>query len=335
MSGARKFIVDGALPKLVAWLADGRNDVNDGAGTLSPLIGSVIVNHDVAFLRAILRRADVDPNARVGRQALTPLLLAISAERREHVEVLLGDRRVLTAHPDSGPTALWLACHKADRWLMLDLIRSGKDLYFHRLCTLPTDQGVENVAHKPTSALEVGLIRAGSGVAGNNLSAAVLNSTFDRYQRNPRALCHSLRAAAIFRAPPAQVAELLALVIFFADGHFALAREEIFMAQRPQGRFFLIAGRLPLELQMLLCNKARRSISESVLEMYLMPALCYLASLAPQWARDNRKMRECGVPYPSEWSCLSPNGTPESISLTDCLISPCSSESSQEDVVEF
>ena len=55
-------------------------------------------------------------------------------------------------------------------------------------------------------------------------------------------------------APDRHSAELFALVVFVSDGYFALKKDKT-----PKSRFLAMVTQLPMEVQMLVCNRLFRS----------------------------------------------------------------------------
>ena len=109
-------------------------------------------------------------------------------------------------------------------------------------------------------------------------------------ERDPVATRHQLRQLPAVRGP--YVGELLALVVFLADSFARLKTDEEITGSAVTSppdttaqarRFFVITNTLPLELQMLLCNRVFRSPRDVVLTKNSEPAFRKLGK-SSTWA---------------------------------------------------
>jgi len=186
----------------------------------------------------ILRHPHVDVNLRnPGRNS--PLINATWMGREEIVRLLLDDDRVqadLTSV--QGKTALWVAAlwgyHDIVRWL----IASGKDL---------------NV---PSRAYWVDGRYTAAEIARykHHLDTSMLIEQYCDSTTNARFL---VRLSLGLFMPLA--AELFALIIFLCDDYLKLR-----VSESTSRRFFGMATRLPMELQMVLCLRMFRSAKTNI-----------------------------------------------------------------------
>jgi len=162
-----------------------------------------------------------------------------------HVEVA----KLLFAHPNInvnfkdnfGQTALSFTCERGHEWL----IASGRDLG-----DVKNKTGKDFDDGKDYTTLEM--------ARKNNRTEVVL---LERFMANPTQTRHELRVK--LGVLDELAAEVFALTVFLCDD---------FLHLRPAAavsdaalRFFTIAKRLPMELQMVLCHRAVGSMKQNIL----------------------------------------------------------------------
>ena len=163
-----------------------------------------------------------------------------------HVEVA----KLLFAHPNInvnfkdnfGQTALSFTCERGHEWL----IASGRDLG-----DVKNKTGKDFDDGKDYTTLEM--------ARKNNRTEVVL---LERFMANPTQTRHELRVK--LGVLDELAAEVFALTVFLCDDLLQLKP-----ASRPAAaaatRFFAIASRLPMELQMILCHHAVGSMKQNIL----------------------------------------------------------------------
>ena len=167
--------------------------------------------------------------------------------RRGHVSVvrlLLKDPRVdITLEDPRGCTPLWYAAYYGEHEVIEWLIASGKDI------------GIENKKGKAFgqdyTVLEIARERGKTEVM----------SLLERFIADPALIRHELRVKLGMLDELA--AEVFVLTVFLCDGLLQLKP-----ASHPAAaatRFFAIASKLPMELQMILCHRAVGSMKQNIL----------------------------------------------------------------------
>ena len=195
-------------------------------------------SENLAVIPLLLAHPDIDVNVK-SNGGCTPFFYACWNGRLDCVREMLKDSRVKVNEPDSdGFTPLWYAA----RYGILDIIRwwiaSGKEM----------DLG------KPGDVDRTDAI----GVAKKRGEAEVL-TLLKRFKETPAETRHQVRMEIGWYNGFAS--EVFALVVFVSDG---LLQIKDTMTTTPAARFFNIARRLPLELQMLLCFRQVGSAKEIV-----------------------------------------------------------------------
>jgi len=127
------------------------------------------------------------------------------------------------------------------------LIASGKDLG-----DIENQRGTSAWPdHKKYTALEI------ARYSGFDEGVSLL----ERFMANPLRTRHEVRLG--LGMVDMVAAEHFALVIFLCDGLLQLKPST--MDFTPERRFFVIAQRLPMELQMILCHRAAGSMKQNVI----------------------------------------------------------------------
>ena len=181
----------------------------------------------------LLARSDLDVNKRNSWEG-TSLLLACLKGRKEAVVGMLQDWRVNVNLADyAGCTPLWWACQCDHLEIVKWLLASGRELDLER-------KG--RFYGREMTPLEVAR-------TNNKREMAELLSNFASDKVQTR-----LMVRLELKLHHVLAAELFALVVFLSDGYFVLSDEVV--ASSAGTRFFAMVRRLPMELQMVLCNRA-------------------------------------------------------------------------------
>jgi len=194
---------------------------------------------DLANMAALLlAHPDIDVNQKneYGNTAFTSACVNGSASC---VRVLLQDSRVNPNEPDnSGFTPLWWAAYRGNLDMVESWIVSGREM----------DLGIPG--EYQSDAIEEARER-------QMMEVAVL---LERFKRNPKETRHEVRLELMWFDEVA--AGMFALVVFLSDGLLQVATGA--QSKTPAARFFKIASKLPLELQMVLCYRFVGSAKEIV-----------------------------------------------------------------------
>jgi len=208
----------------------------------------------------LLEDPRVDPHRAMSNKG-TPILMVCQNGLEDLVPVLLADPRVDPNFPsDDQSTPLWFATQNGHLPVVRHLLASGRDI----------DTRLRSLFNNKT-APEIGRIMGTKGRGPNEAEEAhwrkktngpLAADLIEEYERDPVAVRGRLRAQPGLREH--FVAHLFALVVFHSDGLLNLRRVS---RRSPQGahRFFEISRRLPLEVQMVLCNRAFGSPKDTVL----------------------------------------------------------------------
>ena len=198
----------------------------------------------------------INVNSRHGENENTPLYQACILGRDGVVAALL-------AHPETdlhalnkkGRSALFVAALNGREKVVKRLLASGKYTAEHLQLRASRYPGSDYV-----TPLELAL----------HLSHNVISYWLSCYAENPAATTHRLRVGLLHQ--PERAAELFALTVAYCDGYSAFATERVsnpfvvydrsHYRQRRNSReeaakrFFHLAARLPLDMQMVLCLRS-------------------------------------------------------------------------------
>ena len=201
----------------------------------------------VEVVKLLLAHPHINVNVRV-EEGQTPLSLGCWNGKVSVVEVLLKDPRVdVTLDDIDGRTPLWGASFNGYDEVIEWLIASGRDL--GNVTNVKGKYGVREF-----SALEIARAEKFDKVS----------ALLERFVVNPTQTRHELRVK--LGVLDEVAAEIFALTVFLCDDllHLkpALASSTSTFAT---ARFFAIAFKLPMELQMILCRRAVGSMKQNTL----------------------------------------------------------------------
>jgi len=218
------------------------NRVHKSGGTALHLAAS---NHSLNSIQVLLAHPALDPNVR-NKEGLTAFADVCRRGKTAVVRLLLKDPRVDITLPDtSGRTPLWHASSWGRYIVVMVLIASGRDL---------------------------GLALKGRDYDGTECTAAevarnfgyITGSLLEKFMADPR----ETRQEICLRLGVLKdlAAELYALTVFMCDGLLRIkpAPTSTDPAASAATRFFTITSKLPMELQMILCNCAVGLSKQSV-----------------------------------------------------------------------
>ena len=197
-------------------------------------------------VKRLLAHPDINVNVR-DRGGLTPISFGCYYGQVSVVRELLKDPRVdITLEDNDGCTPLWNASCNGYYEVIEWLIASGRDLGNIKNKIGKYGDG------KDYTALEIARSRGGTEVV----------SLLERFMANPTLTRHELRVK--LRFPDELAAEVFALTVFLCDDLLQL-KPASGPADAAATRFFTIASKLPMELQMILCHRAVGSLKQNIL----------------------------------------------------------------------
>ena len=265
---------------------------------------------NLQVVKTLLKWSAVDVNARNLGQG-TPLYIACQNGRKEVVPLLLADRRTHVNKPENdGATPFYIACEKGHKEvvallledLRIDINRPEKDqctplwmasqLGMLEIVQLMLASGrdidtkTKSIAGpapwNDKTAAEVGRRQATRlRPAGESdevfyrkkKNGPLIEVLLDTFDLEPGPTRQRLRELPGIRDP--FIGDIFGLVIFLCDDLLTVSAAD----SSPATRFFKIAQRLPMELQMVLCHRAYGSGKSSVLTRYSEPAFKKLGRL--------------------------------------------------------
>jgi len=246
--------VNAILPRDLV-IVDPEDDVDDLPLPTITVLQFAAMQGDYAIVDHLLAHPNIDVN-QTDESGNTALHLA-AVEGHDHiVRLLLDDDRVIPDFLNGfNQTPLYAAATSGAMECVEEFLVTEN--------TFDLSHQVDLIVFKPTfvEMLEMFL------ESDKDLMEIV--NLLKRYQADPKTVRKELQDK--MGVTQWKVAELYAQVIFISDG---LLKPNI---RTREGRFFALAERLPMELQMLLCNRAFALPKDSVTYKYSEPAFRHLA----------------------------------------------------------
>lgn len=237
------------------FLDDLRVDVNlKSLEGLTPLSLACIHGRG-AVVSLLLAHHGIDVNTQSG-VGNTPLHLSCGLNWTEVTTLLLAFPAIQTDLQDNFKrTPLWMACNVGNLTIVRHLMLSRKDL----------SVGTVSDGNPATDALGVAIFMGHSEIAD------LVERYTDDPERARRKINHDL---GVYDANSANV---FASIVFLSDGLLAAKPAPFTEEDRGAARFFEIAQKLPLDLQMILARRTVGSMRDFVLSKYAEPAYVDLA----------------------------------------------------------
>jgi len=231
-------------------LADPRIDPNQPKNTgVTPFFIACEEGHKEVVSR-LLAHPRIDP-IKPTNEGASPFLVACQFVHKEVVSLLLADPRIDPNKPlNDQSTPLWFASQEGHLVIVQHLLASGREIDTKMRSTFnnrtAAEQGRE-IATEPQEENETD-----EDFERSQTNGPLCANLIDEYEREPEHLevRHRLR-----RQPGLReyfIGHLFALVVFHSDS-FAVINERT--AHSDTRRFFRITSQLPLDLQMVLCNR--------------------------------------------------------------------------------
>jgi len=203
---------------------------------------------------------DLDTQNRYGKR---PVRCALTNERIPCLGLMLKDHRVkdINEHDNDGAPPLKEAAMYGRLEVIRWLIASGRDL----------DWGT------PGDDKTCAVTAARKGVASAERSKEVY-SLLMAYKANPDQVRYEVRV--MLGLVDEVAAEVFAVVVFVSDGLLGIYQGGGGgLAPSPATKFFMVAGRLPMELQMVLCHRVAGSSKSNIPGKNSEAAFKHLASV--------------------------------------------------------
>jgi hypothetical protein len=202
-------------------------------------------NGHVEVVKVLLTHPHININCK-DKYGSTPLSYGCMNDRDSVVRVLLKDPRVdITMVDDDGCTPLWHAACEGHNNIIEWLIASGRDL--------------GDIKNTKGEYLEAGSYTA-LEIAKRNWKSEVV-SLIERFLTNPSQTRHEIHVK--LGLLDELSASVFALIVFVCDGLLQL--KPVSITSLPAARFFTIVTKLPMELQMILCNTVVGSTKQNIL----------------------------------------------------------------------
>jgi len=223
--------------------------------------------HHKEVVSLLLADPRIDPN-KPKNDGVTPFFKACQKGHNDVVSLLLADPRIDLNKPDHDHcTPLWMASQNGHLVIAQHLLASGKKIDTKMISTFNNKTAAEQGRR---------VVPRGVGDTEENHTRKKTNGPLcadliGEYERDPVAAGNRLR-----RLPELReyfVGHLFALVVFHSDD-FVVINERASSFIR---RFFRITSRLPLDLQMVLCNRVFGSPRDIILSKHSEPYFKCLA----------------------------------------------------------
>jgi len=260
----------GQLEIVKVLLARSEIEVNKGnKGSASPFFIACQEGRKevVSLLLADPRVDPIKPNKR----EVSALFMACQEGRTEVVSLLLADPRIdPNKTDDEGFTPLWFTSQEGYLVSVQHLLASGREIDTKMISTHNNKTAAEQGRVVGTAAK--GADQTEEDYERGKINGPLCADLIDGYERDPVAVRHRLH-----RQPGLReyfIGHLFALVVFHAD-FFAIINEKT--AHSYTRRFFRITSQLPLDLQMVLCNRIFGSPRDIILSRDSEPGFRLLA----------------------------------------------------------
>jgi len=189
----------------------------------------------------------------------TPFFIACEKGHKEVVLLLLADPRIdPNKQTYNQTTPLWFASENGRLVIVQHLLASGKEIDTKMRSSFNNKTAPEQGRAMGTAAKRAN--ETGEDYLRRKTNGPLCADLIDEYERGPVAVRHRLRCQPRLRE--SFIAHLFALVVFHSDS-FVVTNGRL--AHPDTKRFFRMCARLPLEVQMIICNRAFRSPKDIIL----------------------------------------------------------------------
>ena len=234
----------------------------------TPLLRACGFGH-LAIVKYLLNHPRIDVGLTTESGA-TPFLIACQQGHVDLVTLLLDDQRVdveCMAQDDTSP--LWFASQNGHLGVVRHLLASGKEIKVSTRSAYARRTPAEQCRWAALQPIGANIL--GDDPIRRATNNPVIADLLDLYDLDPPGVTQALRRHPDISASFA--ARAFALVVFYTDSFIAPGPN----VSRQTKRFFEVCSRLPLELQMVICNRLFGSPLTSVLSKDSEPAFMWLA----------------------------------------------------------
>jgi len=251
-------------------LADSRVDPekpwNDGA---TPLYVTCQQGHR-EIVSMLLADPRVEPNQPANSGA-TPFFVASENGHKEVISLLLADPRIDPNLPKINQTSpLWQISQNGHLPVIQHLLASERDINTRKRSTFNEKTASEQGRRQPSVPKSTG--ETEEVFQRRKTYGPVCADLIDEYERDPVTVRNRLRRQPGLREYFA--GHLFALVVFHSDNFVAINERT---AHSDTKRFFTITSQLPLDLQMVLCNRIFGSSKDIIVSRNSEPGFRLLA----------------------------------------------------------
>jgi len=205
----------------------------------------------------------------------TPFYISCQEGHKEAVATLLDDPRVSVNQPrDDNSTPLWFASQNGHLDVAQHLLASDREVHVWVRSDFNQKTAAEQARQQPD--VKRGDHETEDRARKRQTNGPAIANLIDSYEIDPVAVKARLRKTPGIREH--FIGQAFALVVFHVDSFVALRAE----APSTTRRFFNICGQLPMELQMVLCNRMFGSPRDVVPSRLSEPAFKWLVRL-PEW----------------------------------------------------
>jgi len=201
--------------------------------------------------RTPLRMACLEGHSR-STEGVSPLYTVCEKAHIEALVLMLADPRVDPNKPKANQTSpLWFATQQGHLEVVRHLLASGKEVNTKLVSTFNSRTAAEQgramaIAHQDPDDSD-------EAYDQSKINGPRCADLIDEYDKDPEATRVRLRRLPGLREY--YVGYIFSLVVFFSDGFLTLKPPADDEFSQKVGRFFNLASRLPMDLQMVLCSR--------------------------------------------------------------------------------
>ena len=259
---------DGELEKIKSLCSDPDLNINcQDEGGYTPLSGACHAGQ-IGIVEYLLSMKEIDPN-KPSNDGATPFFIACWNGYKEVVSLLLADPRVDPNKPvNDQSTPLWIASQQGHLVVVRHLLASKKEIDTRMRSTFNKRTAAEQ--GRAMGRMTKRMYDIEEDFQRRRLKGPLCADLIDEYEHDRVAARNRLR-----RLPGLReyfIGHLFALVVFHSD-NFVVTRDNADVSCK---RFFDIASRLPLEVQMVLCNRVFGSPKDIILSRDSEPGFKFL-----------------------------------------------------------